>query len=156
MEINQRLAQPGSVVGLEPTGRRFKSFISDQNKRVCKYCNKEFDIIEFSIACVIQGKIYRCWRCKCCKQKLQKERRHKITDFFNEYKKHLKCANCGETDYRVLDFHHNDKKLKDIEVSIIIYLGWSIKRIMEEIEKCTILCCKCHRIFHWEEKFNKI
>ena len=29
------------------------------------------------------------------------------------------------------------------------YKGYSIKRIQKEIEKCVVLCCRCHAEIHY-------
>jgi hypothetical protein len=50
---------------------------------------------------------------------------------------------CGETDPRVLEFHH-DKGEKESEVSRLIGRGL-LKKVQEEIEKTTVLCANCHR-----------
>ena len=66
-----------------------------------------------------------------------------------EYKKKLRCTNCGVRDHRVIDFHH--LKDKDGLVSTFIYQGYSWKRVQKEIDKCIPLCSNCHRIHHSEE-----
>lgn len=84
-------------------------------------------------------------------KRIRKERR----DWFQDLKKNLKCEKCGVQDFRVLDFHHKDPNEKDLEVSNMVRLRWSKKRILAEIEKCKVLCANCHRIEHWEEKNNE-
>jgi hypothetical protein len=85
------------------------------------------------------------------KKRIRKERR----DWFQELKKKLKCERCGIDDFRVLDFHHLDPNEKDLEVSNMVRLRWSKKKILAEIAKCQCLCANCHRIVHWEEKDNQ-
>ena len=60
------------------------------------------------------------------------------------------CQNCGETDPRVLEFHHVGDK--DSEITRLVSGGWSIKRIQEEIGKCQVLCANCHRKITVEER----
>lgn len=64
----------------------------------------------------------------------------------------LSCIRCGEDHPAVIDFHHRNQSEKEIEVSIAVYRGWSLKRLKEEIAKCDILCSNCHRKHHWEER----
>lgn len=53
------------------------------------------------------------------------------------------CLVCGETDPLVLEFDHRDPAEKSYEISDMFYL--SQIKIQEEIDKCNILCCNCHR-----------
>lgn len=55
------------------------------------------------------------------------------------------CTGCGETDPIVLEFNHRDPKTKVHNISDMITHFWSLKSIMEEIEKCDVLCANCHR-----------
>ncbi len=56
------------------------------------------------------------------------------------------CIICGEPDPICLDFHHVGKKTGS--VSVLTQNGSSLKRLTEELEKCVVLCCKCHRRLH--------
>ena len=53
------------------------------------------------------------------------------------------CASCGETDPRVLEFHHEAQK--ENEVSRLMGRGASLDALIAEIQKCTVLCANCHR-----------
>jgi hypothetical protein len=48
------------------------------------------------------------------------------------------CLHCGETDPRVLEFHHRDPSEKDMDVTHMLSGGYSIKRIEAELEKCDV------------------
>ncbi len=76
----------------------------------------------------------------------KKEKKQKI----DEHKKELECITCGENRPQCLDFHHEDEKTETI--ANVHNRGWSWKKILEEIQKCTVLCANCHRILHWEER----
>jgi hypothetical protein len=56
-----------------------------------------------------------------------------------------RCADCGNTDIRVLEFDHKlpDAKVENISTMIYRY-KWDV--ILEEISKCDIRCANCHRI----------
>lgn len=69
-----------------------------------------------------------------------------LADFVDGFKK--RCARCGLTDKRVLDFHHVGGKDKAVSV---LRKGYSRERIYAEISKCVVLCANCHRVTHWEE-----
>jgi hypothetical protein len=56
-----------------------------------------------------------------------------------------KCVDCGTTDIRVLEFDH----VRGTKVEGVMRLASqlaSIFKIKEEIRKCEIRCCNCHRI----------
>jgi hypothetical protein len=64
---------------------------------------------------------------------------------------HLKaCKRCGETDYRVLSFHHRDRRSKKWNVKSMVQGDFTKRLIDEEIAKCDTLCMNCHRLTHWE------
>lgn len=119
-------------------------------KRTCKYCGVTLDINQFEIANTVNGKQYRRWRCKTCYLKTKKERRKHIKQWLDEIKKTFSCSQCGDDDFRVLDFHHIEQN-KDFTIGDALRRGYSQQRIEKEISKCEPLCCKCHRILHWEE-----
>ena len=73
--------------------------------------------------------------------------------YINNYAKLLKaikylggkCKKCNETYFLYLDFHHMNNK-KDT-VRKLLYKQWS--KIKPELDKCILLCCKCHRLEHF-------
>lgn len=76
-----------------------------------------------------------------------KERKHRVRDeareYVYEYLSQNPCEECGETDPRVLEFHHLEDK--DRAVSELVAGGYSLDRIQREINKCKVLCASCHR-----------
>ena len=61
------------------------------------------------------------------------------------------CEGCGESDIRVLEFHHvRGEKYK--AVAYMVSGGYSIERIQGELDKCQVLCANCHRKITNEEK----
>ena len=76
-----------------------------------------------------------------------KERKRSILAFTVDYKAERGCSRCPEKDPVCLDFHHPDGE-KEMGVSEAARRGWSIKRLLSEIEKCLILCANCHRKHH--------
>lgn len=84
------------------------------------------------------------------------ERKHRADrkEWFIEIKSDLHCKNCNEDRWYCLEFHHRDPNEKEGTISSI-YWRWSKERILEEMEKCDVLCSNCHKAFHWEEKQNK-
>jgi hypothetical protein len=60
------------------------------------------------------------------------------------------CVKCGESNIRVLDFHHRDKGGKIFTVASEIGKR-PIEEIFSEVEKCDVLCANCHKATHFEE-----
>ena len=58
------------------------------------------------------------------------------------------CIDCGESDPLYLDFDHI-KGEKEMCVADMLNRYRSWKRILEEITKCEVRCCKCHRKRHF-------
>ena len=83
----------------------------------------------------------------------------KIKLWLIEYKKTLKCEECGEDDHICLDFHHTNPDEKDMNVSALVYGSMNKQKIMNEISKCSVLCSNCHRKEHrkilLKENFEK-
>ena len=64
------------------------------------------------------------------------------------------CIKCGEKHPSCLDFHHRGGK-KDKLGNISETRKFAVKRILEEIAKCDVLCANCHRKHHWNERNQK-
>jgi hypothetical protein len=71
-------------------------------------------------------------------------------EFIYQYLSTHPCEECGESDVRVLEFHHTGEK--DMAVAYMVSSGYSVDRIQAEINKCTILCANCHRKLTVEER----
>lgn len=72
------------------------------------------------------------------------KRRGEIKIFINLLKKDG-CSLCDEKNIVCLDFHHLDRKTKEISLAQAGTHGWSNDRILKEIKKCVVLCSNCHR-----------
>jgi len=76
----------------------------------------------------------------------QARHRQRNKDNLSAYLSDKNCTDCGISDSRVLEFDHiSDNKFKDIS-RMTGGSTYSWKRILEEISKCEIRCCNCHRI----------
>ena len=73
-------------------------------------------------------------------------------EFVNSQKD--KCAKCGDTRNYILEFHHKDPKQKEFTIGRM--RNYSLEKIQKEIDKCIVLCCNCHREFHYLEKSDFI
>ena len=62
------------------------------------------------------------------------------------------CQHCGEDDFVVIEFHHEDPTTKEYDVGAMIGRALSWTRIEAEIAKCIPLCANCHRREHWRRR----
>jgi hypothetical protein len=78
----------------------------------------------------------------------------RIREIIRNIKECVSCSVCGESHPACLDFHHREGKNKLVNISQIHSKGWSIVRVIAEIEKCDILCANCHRKIHHKERIG--
>jgi HNH endonuclease len=136
--------------------------------KICNHCGIEKDEEEFSWRYEYLG--IRNKSCKDCQSNFNKSyyqgdtyERHKqvirerkavaretARDYVYNYLLTHPCESCGETDPRVLEFHHVGEK--DMAVTTMTGGGYSIERIKAELEKCQVLCANCHRRITVEER----
>lgn len=115
----------------------------------CPVCNqiKTKDNFYFS-----QGKLAQK-PCKECVRKRQNDKYHNRKNWLNDYKAERKCQKCNCDKFYLLDFHHIDPQQKDY--TIASNPNAKKETLLQEIEKCVLLCSNCHREFHYLEKeFN--
>lgn len=109
---------------------------------------------EYHSAGVKNGKKYYRRKCRKCYSHIKKKYRDRKLSWFREYKGELSCLSCGYSNdtnehfsIKALEFHHhNDDKL--FNVSEGVYLGYSKEKIIDEINKCMVLCSRCHAEKH--------
>jgi hypothetical protein len=64
------------------------------------------------------------------------------------------CAKCGyDTCNSALEFHHVNPENKKFLIGKAFIAGHSNERITEELNKCILLCCRCHREIEELDKF---
>lgn len=77
------------------------------------------------------------------------KRRHKIKKVMRQnmldYLKDKSCAICGEDDIRTLEFDHINPAKKSFSIARGINDGYTWNRILNEIDKCRVLCSNCHK-----------
>ncbi len=132
--------------------RKFNYAVSDFRK--CKECKETFPILNFPTAGKKNGVEYRRDKCSTCDVKTKQHRRGAQRQWLNEYKEQLECAKCGYSksthesfDVSALQFHHA-RDNKDFMVSNGAARGMSKKKLLNEINKCIVLCCRCHAEIH--------
>jgi hypothetical protein len=70
-------------------------------------------------------------------------------EFIREYKKKHPCVDCGETDFRVLQFDHVNGEKENAVANLSRKA--SLAKVKEEIVKCEIRCANCHTRRHYRE-----
>jgi len=61
-----------------------------------------------------------------------------------------KCADCGGSFHKAAyDFHHVNPLEKKFEIAPALDRNWQV--ILEEVDKCVMLCSNCHRVRHYRE-----
>lgn len=66
--------------------------------------------------------------------------------WFDDLKVEIGCADCGYSAHpAALPFHHiSDDKLANVSRLVLV----SREAVMEEIERCVLLCANCHKRRH--------
>ena len=113
--------------------------------RTCTKCNKEKSFDEFHFK-ETEAR-YHSW-CKSCVYELQKARwidkKRKAMELFGS-----KCSICGyDKCLGAMEFHHIDPNAKDANWNKLRLRSWD--KIVKELKKCQLLCCRCHREIHYE------
>lgn len=96
-----------------------------------------------------KNKQYRAEHRDYYKQK-RKEYLAKRLAWVNNIKQERGCKNCGGKDG--LEFHHRDKTTKVANISIMVTNLVKLEVLLAEIEKCDVLCSKCHDSIHIKER----
>lgn len=137
--------------------------------KICSKCKTEKSLESFTITNSKTGAHHR-W-CKACvkeydhnrhksqtkKIKQQKKaRKQEILEWYLKLKSTLKCSWCIESHPACLTFHHTNPAEKETEVAQGVAWGWSKEHILNEIEKCIVLCFNCHSKHHFSEKYQNI
>ena len=80
-----------------------------------------------------------------------------LKDYVILYKMTSVCADCGNGDWRVLEFDHRNPLNKSFTIShAICHGGVGILKLVTEIEKCDVVCANCHKIRHYKNPVNQL
>ena len=122
--------------------------------RKCKNCGETKPITEYHINKCLNGRTYYRHECKVCYQRIKKAYRYKVAEYINNIKENSCCSKCGyskEThesfSHRALEFHHPQDN-KEFAIGNAVSKGVGLERIKKEIDKCVILCARCHAEIH--------
>jgi len=109
--------------------------------KLCACCRVEKPLEEFSTdSWQPDGK--NPW-CRSCVREKDRQLRQKKKAIIDEFKSQP-CADCGnEYPPYVMDLDHvvGEKKFRLAEFSC-----WGIQAILDELQKCEVVCSNCHRI----------
>ena len=128
----------------------------EKDERACKKCGSVNKISDYPVSKNIGEKKYFRHICKKCFNKTKNLRRQKVRQQVIEYKSKLACEACGYSKdthenftVTALDFHHNNNN-KDFSIGDGSNHGKSFANIKKEMDKCQVLCCRCHKQMHKE------
>lgn len=123
-------------------------------QRTCRKCGyTSDDLTEFRKDS--RQKDGRASMCRACSRKDSSERRHIVNKLVHDSKLGKHCEVCGG-DYPpvVLDYHHRDPSKKKFGIGDGAGRSTPITAILEEIDKCMLVCANCHRLLHYKEDLN--
>ena len=114
--------------------------LTPTSPRRCPRCKQVKPVEEFYNRRGVQfSSVY----CKSCTNEQTTERTKQIKREAVAYKGG-KCQCCGYSDcVAAMDFHHIDPTQKDF--TIIQLRTISLEKIKPELDKCLLVCCRCHR-----------
>jgi len=75
-------------------------------------------------------------------------RRKERKKWYQEIMKDKSCKYCPENSIECLDWHHIDPSTKKSEVCKLLNQFRSFKSVLEEMNKCIVVCSNCHRKIH--------
>ncbi len=112
--------------------RKLHLAVIRNGKRVCVSCGKE------------HGKNRpTCSSCQIARHRRRvRDAIHKIVGDY--------CWICnygGPDKVSILDFHHMDRSKKTFSLSTANTARYSWRTVLKEVQKCIVLCCRCHREF---------
>src|SRR4030095_15724448 len=126
--------------------------------RICDHCKVEKDIEEFNWKYKALGIRHSTCR-ECMKwfvkryfkgtahdehlrnvKKRKKAARVVAREYVWQYLSTHSCVSCGESDPRVLEFHHRDSAQKYRDLARMVGDGLSTGRLQSEMDQCDVYC----------------
>lgn len=103
------------------------------------------------LGCSLGTISYHCGKGQKEKTNLRlKERRNKKRIYISESKHMKPCMDCGEPyPAWVMDFDHVLGAKKACLATMANGPQWSLQDVIQEIEKCELVCANCHRQRTW-------
>jgi hypothetical protein len=123
----------GSHNTLDLTKNKDSRKYNKRSELNCKQCNNK-------LSCR-QKKGLICWNCHNAKTRL--DRKIEVIKLLGS-----KCCICGYDKCRqALEIHHVNPKDKKMGLSLR-EMSFKWEDILNELKKCVLLCCLCHREYH--------
>jgi len=126
--------------------QQIRDLLDNRNGRLCEICGKE-----------LTGKQDRfCSReCQAKDSNVRNQNYEAQQTRGWERKKQLVrllgdgCSICGyNKNVAALDFHHRDPSQKKFNLDIRNLSNRRIEKVVEEVQKCDVICANCHRELH--------
>jgi hypothetical protein len=130
--------------------------------KVCSECNLEKSVTSFQTkGADFNSNKQKARRgvCRSCRRRrsvlLGRERfKARAIDYLGGKCRGANCVFAGNPiDPVLFDFHHVDGSVKSFNVSAVLSCmhkgGWT--KVKNELDKCILLCCVCHRLLHKSE-----
>ena len=126
------------------------------SSKKCSKCGVVKDISEYYLTgrYTLAGKNIPRAKCKSCVGDVKNERRANIRAWLNSLKETLLVLNVDtqrrtHPDFtaKALEFHHPQDN-KEFAIGEAPGKGMAIEKIKKEIDKCVILCARCHMEIH--------
>lgn len=126
-------------------------------KRVCAHCNAPKLLEEFRTSYRDEGKIVYRWCKQCTREDARTQRLNPKPEATRIAlvaaktaivleRKSNPCADCGgRFDPVAMDFDHVRGR-KVLNISALSRQQWSMEKLLEELEKCELVCANCHRV----------
>ena len=110
-------------------------------QKLCERCMKYKDLNEYK-----RKDLKHCDECrakhKCHWDRNEKNCNNRRVNFYISLKKGKSCVDCGESDYRVLEFDHQPGFKK---IGMVVQMT-NIEDMAKEAAKCEMRCGRCHAI----------
>lgn len=116
----------------------------DKNKTYTHTCKKHGEVKAYREK---KNGIYHTL-CSICKRTYLRNKKHRIKEKLVDYMG-SKCSFCGyDKCIDCLEFHHKNPGEKKFGISDAISAHRTWDYIVKEVEKCLLLCNRCHRELH--------
>lgn len=117
--------------------------------KVCIKCQERLPISSFSKDAKNKDGTRNV--CKSCASAHDAKNRQASKAWIKEtFKDRWFCKKCGDTRSYLMEAHHIDPSGKDFAISEKVFISDAQKqKCIEEFNKCVILCCNCHREYHY-------